>query len=183
MFISVDTLHLVLEIGGLDKVGTYTGDYYTATFSAQISTPMSYGIVGTYTGAYLSLFYDCPIAFMLEILCTLGEKHGEAIPHEIVDQVSEEIEDRVHPLITAAVKPRVLQLLFCLRADFNFCTDVFDALKINFCAVRYCRMLYYRRSEPRAAYVLGMDMILFAQALWHPRLRRRRNTVSRIEHA
>lgn len=39
MFITVNTLPLVLEIGGIDKVGTYTGYYYTATFSAQIATP------------------------------------------------------------------------------------------------------------------------------------------------
>lgn len=93
MFITVNTLPLVLEIGGLDKVGTFTGYYYTATFSAQIATPIIYGIVRMFTGTYMSLFYYCPIAFILSILCILVVKHGEAIPQEIIDKIEEENAD------------------------------------------------------------------------------------------
>ena len=93
MFITVNTLPLVLEIGGIDKVGTFTGYYYTATFSAQIATPIIYGIVRMFTGTYMSLFYYCPIAFILSALCILVVKHGEAIPDEIVEAVREENED------------------------------------------------------------------------------------------
>ena len=45
MFITVNTLPLVLEIGGVEKVGTFTGYYYTATFSAQIASPIVYGFI------------------------------------------------------------------------------------------------------------------------------------------
>ena len=83
----------MLEIGGIDKVGTFTGYYYTATFSAQIATPIIYGIVRMFTGTYMSLFYYCPIAFILSALCILVVKHGEAIPDEIVEAVREENED------------------------------------------------------------------------------------------
>ena len=93
MFITVNTLPLVLEIGGIDKVGTFTGYYYTATFSAQIATPIIYGIVRMFTGTYMSLFYYCPIAFILSTLCILVVHHGEAIPDEIVEKVKEENED------------------------------------------------------------------------------------------
>ncbi len=93
MFITVNTLPLVLEIGGVDKVGTFTGYYYTATFSAQIATPIIYGIVRMFTGTYMSLFYYCPIAFALSLLCILVVKHGEAIPQEIIDKVEEENAD------------------------------------------------------------------------------------------
>lgn len=93
MFITVNTLPLVLEIGGIDKVGTFTGYYYTATFSAQIATPIIYGIVRMFTGTYMSLFYYCPIAFALSMLCIFVVKHGEAIPEEIIKQVKEENED------------------------------------------------------------------------------------------
>lgn len=93
MFITVNTLPLVLEIGGIDKVGTFTGYYYTATFSAQIATPIVYGIVRMFTGTYMSLFYYCPIAFVLSILCIIFVKHGEAIPDEIIKQVKEENAD------------------------------------------------------------------------------------------
>ena len=93
MFITVNTLPLVLEIGGIDKVGTFTGYYYTATFSAQIATPIIYGIVRMLTGTYMSLFYYCPIAFSLSTLCILVVRHGEAIPDEIVEKIKEENED------------------------------------------------------------------------------------------
>ena len=93
MFITVNTLPLVLEIGGLEKVGTFTGYYYTATFSAQIASPIVYGFVAMVSGTYMSLFYYCPIAFLLCMFCILFVKHGEAIPQEIVDKIEEENAD------------------------------------------------------------------------------------------
>ncbi len=93
MLITVNTLPLVLEIGGVDKVGTFTGYYYTATFSAQIASPIIYGIVRMFTGTYESLFIYSPIMFILSILCIIFVKHGEAIPQEIVDKIEEENAD------------------------------------------------------------------------------------------
>ena len=93
MFITVNTLPLVLEIGGIDKVGTFTRYYYTATFSAQIASPIVYGFVAMISGTYMSLFYYCPIAFLLCMFCILFVKHGEAIPQEIVDKIEEENAD------------------------------------------------------------------------------------------
>ena len=88
MLITVNTLPLVLEIGGLDKVGTFTGYYYTATFSAQIATPIVYGIVRMLTGTYGSLFYYCPICFVLSLICILFVKHGES--EEITEDIIKE---------------------------------------------------------------------------------------------
>ena len=88
MLITVNTLPLVLEIGGLEKVGTFTGYYYTATFSAQIATPIIYGIVRMLTGTYASLFYYCPICFVLSFLCVLLVRHGES--EEITEDVIKE---------------------------------------------------------------------------------------------
>lgn len=88
MLITVNTLPLVLEIGGLDRVGTFTGYYYTATFSAQIATPIVYGIVRMLTGTYGSLFYYCPICFILSLICILFVKHGES--EEITEDIIEE---------------------------------------------------------------------------------------------
>lgn len=90
MLITVNTLPLVLEIGGVDKVGTFTGYYYTATFSAQIASPIVYGIVRMVSGTYLSLFVYSPIMFILSILCILFVKHGEAIPDEIVKAAAQD---------------------------------------------------------------------------------------------
>ena len=93
MFITVNTLPLVLDIGGIEKVGTFTGYYYTATFSAQIASPIIYGVVRMFTGSYMSLFVYSPIMFILSILCILFVKHGEAVPQEIVDKIEEENAD------------------------------------------------------------------------------------------
>ncbi|MDR0531043.1 MAG: MFS transporter [Oscillospiraceae bacterium] len=86
MFINVNTLPLVLEIGGIEKVGTFTGYYYTATFSAQIASPIAYGFFRMFSGTYLSLFYYSPIAFALSFLLILFVRHGEAIPQEVIKE-------------------------------------------------------------------------------------------------
>ena len=90
MFITVNTLPLVLDIGGIEKVGTFTGYYYTATFSAQIASPILYGFIRMFAQTYMSLFYYSPIMFVLSLLFILFVKHGEAVPDEIVKKVAEE---------------------------------------------------------------------------------------------
>ena len=89
MFITVNTLPLVLEIGGVEKVGTFTGYYYTATFSAQIASPILYGFIRMFAGTYMSLFYYSPIMFVLSVLLLLFVKHGEAVPDELIKQAEE----------------------------------------------------------------------------------------------
>lgn len=93
MFITVNTLPLVLEIGGVEKVGTFTGYYYTATFSAQIASPIVYGFIRMLSGTYMSLFYYSPIMFALSIIFIAFVKHGEAVPDEVIKQVQMENED------------------------------------------------------------------------------------------
>ena len=78
MFITVNTLPLVLDIGGVDKVGTFTGYYYTATFSAQIAAPIVYGFIRMFAGTYMSLFYYSPVMFACAIFFLLFVKHGES---------------------------------------------------------------------------------------------------------
>ena len=90
MFITVNTLPLVLDIGGIDKVGTFTGYYYTATFSAQIASPIVYGFIRMFAGTYMSLFYYSPIAFFVALIMILFVKHGEAVPDEIVKAAAQD---------------------------------------------------------------------------------------------
>lgn len=91
MFITVNTLPLVLEIGGIEKVGTFTGYYYTATFSAQIASPIVYGFIRMFAGTYMSLFYYSPIAFLLAMLMLFFVKHGEAqIPDEVLEAAAQD---------------------------------------------------------------------------------------------
>ncbi len=90
MFITVNTLPLVLEIGGVEKVGTFTGYYYTATFSAQIASPIVYGFIRMLSGTYMSLFYYSPVMFGIAILLVMFVKHGEAVPDEVIKQAQQE---------------------------------------------------------------------------------------------
>ncbi len=89
MFITVNTLPLVLEIGGIDKVGTFTGYYYTATFSAQIASPILYGFIRMFAGTYMSLFYYSPVMFALACIMLVFVKHGEAVPDELIKEAEE----------------------------------------------------------------------------------------------
>ncbi len=87
MFITVNTLPLVLDIGGVEKVGTFTGYYYTATFSAQIASPIIYGFIRMFAGTYMSLFYYSPVTFAVAIFFLLFVKHGES---KITDEMIKE---------------------------------------------------------------------------------------------
>lgn len=89
MFITVNTLPLVLEIGGVNKVGTFTGYYYTATFSAQIVSPILYGFIRMFAGTYMSLFYYSPVMFCIAIVMILFVKHGEPLPDEVLKAAKE----------------------------------------------------------------------------------------------
>ena len=90
LFINVNTLPLVWSIGGIEKAGTFTGYYYTATFSGQVAAPILYGVVRVLTGTYMSLFGFCTIAFILALLCVIRVHHGEAIPEEAAKQAANE---------------------------------------------------------------------------------------------
>lgn len=94
-FVTINTLPLVLEIGGPERVGTFTGYYYTATFSASIVGPVAVGVMFDLTNDnYWSLFVFCPVCFILALLCMLQVKHGETqIPKETVDRIRMENED------------------------------------------------------------------------------------------
>ena len=86
MLITVNTLPLVLEIGGQEKIGTFTGYYYTATFSAQIAAPIVFGMFRMFSGTYSTLFVFSPIAFIISFLSICFVKHGEAIPDELIKE-------------------------------------------------------------------------------------------------
>lgn len=100
-FVTINTLPLVLEIGGPERIGTFTGIYYTATFSASIAGPVIVGAMFDLTKKfaadgqinYWSLFVYCPICFALALLCMSQVKHGEAIPEDVIEKIRMENED------------------------------------------------------------------------------------------
>ena len=83
--ININTLPLVLTIGGREYVGTFTGYYYTATFSAAITGPiLCGGLIGLFNEDYNYMFLFCAIFFALGLLVITQVKHGESF--EISDE-------------------------------------------------------------------------------------------------
>lgn len=83
--VNINTLPLVLTIGGREYVGTFTGYYYTATFSAAVTGPILCGLViGLFQEDYNFMFLFCAIFFALGLAVITQVKHGES--YEITDE-------------------------------------------------------------------------------------------------
>ena len=99
-FVTINTLPLVLEIGGPERIGAFTGLYYTATQSAAIFGPVAVGrmfdVTAKFTadGApnYWSLFVFCPVCFILALTCMAFVRHGETdtISRETIREIRSE---------------------------------------------------------------------------------------------
>ena len=81
--ININTLPLVLAIGGREYVGTFTGYYYTATFSAAITGPILCGaLIGLFGDDYNFMFLFCAIFFAIGLAVITQVKHGESNPND-----------------------------------------------------------------------------------------------------
>ena len=81
--ININTLPLVLAIGGRDYVGTFTGYYYTATFSAAITGPILCGLlIGLFNDNYNYMFLFCSVMFAIGLAVITQVKHGESKPED-----------------------------------------------------------------------------------------------------
>lgn len=81
--ININTLPLVLAIGGREYVGTFTGYYYTATFSAAITGPILCGaLIGAFGDDYNFMFLFCSIFFAIGLAVITQVKHGESSPED-----------------------------------------------------------------------------------------------------
>ena len=76
--VNINTLPIVLAMGGRDLVGTFTGYYYTATFAAAITGPiLCGGLIGLFGNNYNAMFLFCAVAFLIGLLLFIPVKHGE----------------------------------------------------------------------------------------------------------
>lgn len=83
--ININTLPLVLAIGGREYVGTFTGYYYTATQAAAVTGPLLCGLViGLFKEDYNYMFLFCAIFFALGLAVITQVRHGES------NEISEE---------------------------------------------------------------------------------------------
>ncbi len=85
--ININTLPLVLSIGGREFVGTFTGYYYTATFSAAVTGPILCGLlIGLFNEDYNYMFLFCAIMFALGLAIISRVKHGE-VSREVTEEL------------------------------------------------------------------------------------------------
>lgn len=95
--VNINTLPLVLAMGGRDRVGTFTGYYYTATQAASITGPLLCGLViDAFKGDYNYMFFYCAIMFAVGLVAMFGVKHGEISKDEDsswLDKAVEEAQD------------------------------------------------------------------------------------------
>ena len=83
--ININTLPLVLSIGGREYVGTFTGYYYTATMSASVTGPILCGLlIGLFNDDYNYMFLFSAIMFLLGLIVITQVKHGEV--YEVTDE-------------------------------------------------------------------------------------------------
>ena len=92
--ININTLPLVLAIGGRDYVGTFTGYYYTATFSAAITGPILCGfLIGLFGDDYNFMFLFCAIMFALGLAVITQVRHGEVAKDEDTAWLEEAVQN------------------------------------------------------------------------------------------
>ena len=92
--ININTLPLVLAIGGREYVGTFTGYYYTATQSAAVTGPLLCGLViGLFKEDYNYMFLFCAIFFALGLAVITRVKHGEISKDEDTSWLEEALDD------------------------------------------------------------------------------------------
>ncbi|HHU12241.1 MAG TPA: SLC45 family MFS transporter [Clostridiaceae bacterium] len=78
--ININSLPMVVELASDSKVGSFTGYYYFASFSAAILSPILFGFIRDLTKNYsILMVYACG-AFALALLAVAFVRHGEAAP-------------------------------------------------------------------------------------------------------
>lgn len=78
MLVNINTLPIMLSIGGEERFGAFTGYYYTATFSAAVVCPSVIGYLIGATGTYNTLQTFCIVVQIIAAVLILAVKHGEA---------------------------------------------------------------------------------------------------------
>ena len=92
--ININTLPLVLAIGGREYVGTFTGYYYTATFSAAVTGPILCGLViGLFKENYNFMFLFCAVMFAIGLAVITQVRHGELSKDEDTSWLDEAVEN------------------------------------------------------------------------------------------
>lgn len=81
MMININTLPIMLSIGGKERFGTFTGYYYFATFTAAVVCPVIMGYVSGLTN-YNMINIIALILVVIAVICVFNVHHGEEMIEE-----------------------------------------------------------------------------------------------------
>ncbi|MCL2130664.1 MAG: MFS transporter [Treponema sp.] len=90
--VNINSLPMVVQLSGDNKIGAYVGYYYFFSFSSQIVSPVLFGFIRDLTGHYKVLFLYTCIAFVLAAFSLLFVRHGEDNTPDNVSQVLERLD-------------------------------------------------------------------------------------------
>jgi len=92
--VNINSLPMVVQLSGEEKVGAFVGYYYFFSFSSQIVSPILFGFIRDMVGHYKVLFLYACIAFLLAAFSLLFVRHGEDKPDQVsASQVLEGLDD------------------------------------------------------------------------------------------
>jgi len=78
--ININSLPMVVDMTGIERIGTYTGLYYLFSTLSAILGPISNGIIIDLTkGNYNALMSLAPITLLIALVLMSGVKRGEAV--------------------------------------------------------------------------------------------------------
>ena len=75
--VNINSLPMVVQLSGEEKVGAFIGYYYFFSFSSQIISPVLFGFIRDLVGHYKVLFLYACIAFVLAAVSLFFVRHGE----------------------------------------------------------------------------------------------------------
>ena len=78
--VNINSLPMVVQLSGPEKIGTFIGYYYSFSFSSQIVSPILFGLIRDMAGHYKILFLYSAVAFALAIASMIFVRHGEDEP-------------------------------------------------------------------------------------------------------
>lgn len=92
--VNINSLPMVVQLSGEEKVGTFVGYYYFFSFSSQIVSPVLFGFIRDIVGHYKVLFLYACIAFVLAAISLFFVRHGEDAPVSVsAAEVFESLDD------------------------------------------------------------------------------------------
>jgi len=92
--VNINSLPMVVQLSGEEKVGAFVGYYYFFSFSSQIVSPVLFGFIRDLVGHYKVLFLYACIAFALAAISLIFVRHGEDAPVQVsASQVFESLDD------------------------------------------------------------------------------------------